>query len=73
VRGGRACDVCATARSSQQLQGRGRSGTGPRSGSAVLCGPSRLSGLGVWISEGATDLYDASHSRLGAGLTILPK
>jgi hypothetical protein len=38
VRGGRACDlcdVCATARSSQQLQGRDRSGTGPRSGSFV--------------------------------------
>jgi hypothetical protein len=33
------CDVCAMARSSQQLQGHDPSGTGPRSGSAVLCGP----------------------------------
>jgi hypothetical protein len=47
VRGGRACDVCAMARSSQQLQGRDFHGTGPRSGSAVLCGPIRLSGLCV--------------------------
>jgi hypothetical protein len=39
---GRACDVCATARSPQQLQGHDRNGTGARSGSAVLCGPVRL-------------------------------
>jgi hypothetical protein len=48
VRGGRACDVCATARSSQQLQGHDPNGTGPRSGSAVLCGPIWLSGLCVY-------------------------
>jgi hypothetical protein len=46
---GRACDVCATTRSSQQLRGhdRNRNGAGPRSSSAVLCGPImlRLSGL----------------------------
>jgi hypothetical protein len=47
VRGGRACDVCATARSSQQLQGHDRSGTGPRSGGAVLYGPIGLSGMCV--------------------------
>jgi hypothetical protein len=39
VRGGQACDVCATARSSQQLQGHDRNGTGPRSGGAMFFGP----------------------------------
>jgi hypothetical protein len=47
VRGGRACDVCATARSSQQLQGHGPGGPEPRSGSAVLCGPIKA-GVCVW-------------------------
>jgi hypothetical protein len=50
VRGGRACDVCATARSSQQLQGHDRNAAVPGSGSAVLCGPIRLSGLCVRLS-----------------------
>jgi hypothetical protein len=45
VREGRACGVCATAGSPQQPQGHGPSGPGPRSGSAVLRGSSRPSGL----------------------------
>jgi hypothetical protein len=75
VRGGRVCDVCATSRSLQQLQGHDRNGTGPRSGSAsaVLCGPIRLSGLCVYDTRAGAIRQGSDSTPVVCGFTDRPQ